>query len=92
VSVKFSDQLINVGSDVIMEPNIRLFLNFSVLELFAKLFHSVLILSLLRSLYILDNTSCEISTVNLSIIVLEHQKFKSEKLLYDVSSELYHVF
>lgn len=89
--IKLSNKLINVCSDVIMEPNIWLFLDFYFLKILTELSHSCLIFALLWSLNIFDDTSSEICTINFSFLVFKHQKLKSKKFFYDISSELNHI-
>lgn len=90
MSVKLTNKLINVGSDVIMKPDVSLLLDSHLLKLSTKLFYPILIFTLFRSLNITDDASGKISTVDPPLLLLEHQELKAEKLFYYFSSELNH--
>lgn len=74
-----------------MKPHVRVPFNFCLFELLSELLHSVYVFALLWRFHVFYYASCEVCTVNLAVLLLEHQEFKSEQLLDNLSTELYHL-
>lgn len=89
--VQFLNEVLHVSSNVVVEADICVSLDFGALELFSELFYSVDVFFLLRWLDILDDASSKIRSVYFAFFLFKHLELKTEQLFDYLPSEFNHL-